>query len=445
MILVSKITIEQMTSKTYPSGRNKTFVMDFVNSVETKSSWKLLTDTAKVIMPKNVYVATDHGNVAWTDVDVYTNTTIPPIFLRGDKITVELGYEYQDRQGEWVTETNVEFKGFLTKINPKIPIEIDCEDNMWLLKQMQCPNMVFSQNKNTATFKDFKGVSRTITSFDGKDWNTTSIIKALLNNAIVGDDNPYLTSVIIPLAKGFKVVDGTGASATISTTLGEFRTQNETIGQVLNRLRNDFKLDCFFRTDNVTGAVTLYVSGIVYYPDQYLQGNQIISTAYDFEQNVVENSMLYSRTDDVRLGIKAYSVNKLEIAGFNSAGKPKTKQKRLETFVGDPDGDIRTQYFWDVPTVAQLKELAIQRLNKLKYEGWKGTFSSFGLPYVKHGDAVSFKSDITPERNGTYLTKSVSVKFDHSGGFRRIMEPHLRIYNDNDPKHLNYKDFINGL
>jgi hypothetical protein len=166
-----------------------------------------------------------------------------------------------------------------------------------------------------------------------------------------------------------------------------------------------------------------------------------VSIAYDFEQNVVENSMFYSRTDDLRLGIKAYSVNKLEIAGTNSDGGTKTKQKRLEVSVGDPDGDIRTQYFWNVPDEATLKALAIQRLNKLKFEGWKGTFSSFGLPFVRHGDAISFNSAITPERVGTYLLKSSNVKFGRMG-FRRYMEPHLRI--DSTSK-FTYNDFINGL
>lgn len=409
MLLVSKITITQMPSGTYPN-RLGNFTIDFLNEVEIESSWKNLTDTAKIIMPKNVYVKTDTGNKAWTDTNVYAGSSAP-LFLRGDKITIDLGYTYVNQKGALVTETNREFTGFITKINPKIPIEIDCEDNMWLLKQAQCPNMVFP----------------------AASYNTVSIIKYLLKNATPGVDNPYLSDVILPTISAFNVVDGVGASESVTTSVGDFRTQNETIGQVLNRLRKDYKLECFFRGNN------LFVSGIVYYPSDYLNNGAITSTAYDFEQNIIRNDMIYSRTDDVRLGIKAYSVNKVKLTTLNSAGNAKTKQSRLETFVGDPDGEIRTQYFWDVKDIPTLKALAAQRLNKLKYEGWKGKFTSLGLPMVQHGHAVSLNSKITPERNGIYLVKSVSTKFGQNG-FKRTIEPHLRIDSS-----LKITDFINGL
>lgn len=405
MLLRSKITISQMPSVTYPN-RAEVYTLDFVHEVQIESSWKLLTDTAKVTLPKNVYVQTSTGNKAWTDANVYVGNS--PIMLRGDKIKIELGYTYD--KGTLVTEMNTEFEGYITKINPKIPIEIECEDNMWLLKQAQCPNMVFP----AATY------------------NTRTIIQYLLKNATPGD-NPYLSRVILPTIAGFTVTDGTGASESVTTSVGDFRTQNETIGQVLNRLRKDYRLECFFRGNQ------LFVSGIVYYPSDYLNNGTITSTAYDFEQNIVSNDMVYSRLDDVRLGIKAYSVNKTELTTLNSAGKAKTKKVRLETFVGDPDGEIRTQYFWDVKDVATLKSLARQRLDKLKFEGWRGKFTSFGLPYVRHGQAISLNSKITPERNGIYLVKSVSTRFGQEG-FRRTIEPHLRI-----DSNLKLSDFLNGL
>lgn len=442
--LVSKITITQNPTTAYPN-RKQSFVLDFVNDIETDSGWKNLTATAKLIFPKNVYVNTPEGNVAWADADLYVKTSVEPIFLRGDAIKIELGYFYLNQSGKYVTELNTEFEGFITKINPKIPIEIECEDRMWLLKQARCPNVVFKDNQAIYYHIDYKdnSIVKEKRTFTQKEkFNTTTIIEWLIKNATLDKSNTYLSEVILPQISKINVINGTGASRNIQTTVGDFRTQNETIAQVLSRLRKDYKLECFFRGDS------LFCSGIVYYPSDYLDSasGQIRTTAFDFEQNITENQMVYLRTDDVRLGIHAYSVTKHEIAnGTNSAGKLKTKQVRLEANVGDTDGEIRTQYFWpDTNTSPDLDQktliaLATQRLNKLKYEGWRGSFTSFILPFVAHGQAITLTSSVTPERIGTYLVKSVKTKFGQSGA-RRIIEPHIRIDTT-----LTITDFANGL
>lgn len=442
--LVSKITITQNPTTAYPS-RAQVFVLDFINEVETNSGWKNQTATAKLIFPKNVYVNTAAGNVAWADADLYAKTSVEPIFLRGDGIKVELGYYYINRSGNYVTETNKEFEGFITKINPKIPIEIECEDNMWLLKQARCPNVIFKNN--TATYYHVEGLGNNVVRekkvFTQSDnFDTTSILEWLLTNATVDKTNTYLSSVILPALKKINVINGTGESKNIKTSVGDFRTQNETIAQVLNRLRKDYKLECFFRDTD------LFCSGIVYYPSDYLDSasGQINTVAYDFEQNITKNDMVYLRTDDVRLGIHAYSVGKYElVSGTNSKGKKKTKQVRLEANVGDTDGEIRTQYFWPATNKDKdldkdaLVKLATQRLNKLKYEGWRGSFESFILPFVRHGQAITLNSEVTKERVGTYLVKNVKVKFGQNGA-RRIIEPHIRIDTT-----LSITDFMNGL
>jgi hypothetical protein len=401
-----------MPSQSYKD-RKEVYVLDFVHNIEINSSWRNLTDTAKLVFPKNVYVSTSQGNVAWADSDLYISKDTAPIFLRGDMIKIELGYFYKNNKENYVTETNVEFEGFITKINPRIPMEIECEDNMWLLKQAQCPNKVFPS----------------------KDWDSSTILQYLLLNSKVTADNIYLNDVIIPKLKTFNVINGVGESANVKTLLGDFRTQNETIAQVVMRLRKEYKIECFFRRTD------LFVSGIVYYPDDYLKDGKIESVEYDFEENIISNEMFYTRKDDIRLGIKAVSVNKVNQGGTNSERGNKTKNKRLEVTVGDADGDLRTQFFWDVKTEDELTKLALQLLPKIKYEGWKGNFTSFILPFIRHGQAVSFNSTITPEREGIYLVKSVKVKFGINGA-RRIIEPHLRIDNSTNFK---TSDFTNGL
>jgi hypothetical protein len=152
------------------------------------------------------------------------------------------------------------------------------------------------------------------------------------------------------------------------------------------------------------------------------------------------------RKEDLRLGIKAYSVGKYELTSTNSAGKKQTKHQRLEVTVGDKDGDIRTQFFWSENKgkdldLENLKKQALQRLKRLKYDGWRGSFSSFGLPYLQHGMAVQLKDNVIPERTGVYLVKSVNIRFGMNG-YRRTIEPHIRI---DSPSGLTANDFKNGL
>lgn len=438
--LICSIIITQQPTTAYQNRAN-VYTLNFVNDCEINSTWKNLTMTAKLIIPRNIYVKTDQGLVNWIDQSSYVpieGNDTPPILLRGDRISISLGY--------FGYQMNEEFNGYISTINPKKPMELECEDNMWLLKQALCPNMVFDATKSTATYKDTKGGSHTITSHDKQKWTAQSIVKALLSISSVATNNTYLNNVLLPQLAQINVINGFGATANITTNLGTFRTQNETIAQVLHRFQKDYKLECFFRKNIASGAWTdLYCSGVVYNPDDYLSGSEFKTIDFNFQQNVVDNQMQYLRKDDVRLGIRAYSVSKYELAALNSAGQKTTKATRLTANVGDQDGEIRTMYFWPkYPTdpdlsATNLTELATQMLQRLKYEGWRGQFTSFGIPYIQHGQAVKLSSTVNTdnpaiggvsEMQGVYLVKSVKTRFGQNG-FRRTIEPHIRLDGNN--------------
>ena len=439
LILKCRITITQSPTTAYPD-RGNTYVIDSVNEVQIKSSWKDLTSTAHVVLPKNVAVQNlDGSQFNLIDKPTYipvVGTT--PVLLRGDQIKIELGYRYQNSNNIWVEQYNTEFKGWVAKINPKTPLEIECEDNMYLLKQAQCPNMVFPARK----------------------YNVQSIINYLLLNPTQITDTSssgyvFQKKVLIPQLAQIQQFNGVGASLNIATNVGDFRTVNDTVASVLMRLRKDYKLECFFRPTLQNGIPvdfnSLYCSGIVYYPDDYynVANGQFTPVAYGFQQNITDNgqNLLYQRNDDIRLGIKAYSVGKYELNATNSAGGTTTKSQRLEVVVGDKDGDLRTQYFFPSTNtspsldLAALTTLATQRLNKLKYEGWRGSFESFGLPYVQHGMCVSINDSVasgnlvfgnqnlTLERGGVYMVKGTEVRFGMNG-FRRKIDLHLRMDNN---------------
>lgn len=445
--LVSKIVITQQPTTAYPD-RDKIYTLDFLTHCEINSTWKNLTTTAKLIFPRNIYISTPQGNVSWVNTPAYVpnGNNLPPILLRGDRISISLGYYYDPSSG-YITQINEEFNGFITKINPKAPIEIECEDNMWLLKQCKVPDMVFPATMNVQDIVKY----------------------CLLNPKVPTDVNDpsykYLTNTVKPSLALINVFNGVGNSESITTNVGSFRTANETLANVLFRFKKDYKLECFFRKNITTGSWNdLYCSGIVYYPKDYINSDGTISaTAYGFQDNIVNgNDLIYQRKEDVRLGIKAYSVSKYELTTTNSAGELKTKNQRLEVTVGDTDGDIRTQYFWPATNtdpdlnLMTLTAQATQRLNKMKYEGWRGEMMSFGLPYVQHGQAVSLNDIVrsgvyqqgvnpsTMERQGIYLVRGVKVVFSATGSspaFSRSMDLHLRI----DNQGYTNETFNNGL
>lgn len=374
-----QITITQQ-SNVFPA-RSNVMVLDFVNSVEINSSWKNLTDTAKIIIPKNVTFKTQDG--ATYDLYGKGRNIIAgdhsPFVMRGDKILIEACYWYYDAEGnEQRPPFTTIFDGFITKVTIKIPIELECSDNMYILKQTTAPNKVYK-----------------------------------------GTVEDMVTELISPL--GFGLVKHPQG---ITTNVGIFRTQDETIGQVLDRLRKDYRIESWFRGDN------LHCSAIVYFPNEIASPQQV----FEFQSNIIDDNLEYSRIDDITLGANCYSINKVELTTTNKAGKSKTKQKRLSAFVGKKGGEIRTLYFVDVKSEAELKQMGEERLRRFYYEGYRGTFKTFGEPFVKHGDIVVIRDKVLTEREGSYFVKSVKREFGFDVGYRQELELDLRadIFNKSD-------------
>ncbi len=394
------ITITQLPNDVYPSGRDKTYVFDFVSSGEITSSWQNLTDTAKLRMPRNIYIEDNEGKIfnlgssitGRPGANLYGDTTTQPVFMRGDQITIELGYFYDNMNGtpETLVMETV-FNGFISKIKNRAPIEIECEDNMWKLKLLKAPNKLFKASEYT--------------------------VQKMLTELLIGT--------------GYTVVDGVQGS--IQTNVGDFRTQNETVAQILERLRRDGGIYSYFRGNE------LRCSGIVYYPqdrneeifnfqDQTQPGEGLIHSPDQLE---------YTRKEDLNIAVKAHSEFITAGTGFNKDGTDKTKRKRLEVMVTKNgvlnkeaersfQGDIINIPVLGATSLAYLTKKAQEYLPKFYYTGFKGAFTTFGQPMMRHGDAAILVDKIQTERSGTYLIKQVSTSFG-MGGFKQKILLHLRI------------------
>lgn len=377
--LLSEITINQVPSTSYPT-RNKTFVLKFVNDIQIHSTWQNLTDTCRIVLPKKVYVKDQFGkSVNWLWQSTIGSDSTPPLILRGDKINIQLGYNYPTKTLSEVIEMNTEFDGFVSEINPRLPITLECEDRMFQLKQIKTPNKAYSN----------------------KTYTVQSMIQEMLNAQTSTSD--------------IKLVTGSTQGEAIETNINDiFRTQDDTIGSVLMRLRKEARLFSYFRGNE------LRCSGIVYYPSDRVQ------RVFAFQKNIISDNLQFKRVEDIKLGAKCYSLNKVNTTSTNKNGRAKVKTARLEVFVGEKEGEIRTLYFWDIKDVTTLAVLGNRELRKFYYTGYNGSFVTFGLPTVKHGDEVVIEDAVLPERNGSYLVKGVKKSFGMNG-FRQEVELHLKL------------------
>jgi hypothetical protein len=387
--LVSKITITQNPIDTYPN-RSDVVIFDFVNNTEISSTWQNLSDTGSIIFPKNITFRDKFNNISsWAKQNVATNNgNLPPLIVRGDSIKIELGYEYEKTANTFTIELNTIFEGFITSVNNRIPLEFTFEDQMWALKQIQAPNKTFKQSEYTLE----------------------SMIKELIK------DTKYT----------FK---DTINNSPIVTKFGDFTTQNETIAQVLERLQKDFRFEANFRGNE------LRCGFIVYYPDNRKEHN------FKFQHNIISDDLIYKRKDDVKIGVEIHTHQLIALSKTNKDGTTKFKTEKFNYFgyydKGDLkiveidkkptafDGEIRTINMMKMP-VEEVKNYISRQLNRLTYEGWRGSFVTFGLPKVNHGDIVQLIDDVIPERNGRYMVKSVETSFGVNG-FRQTIGLDIKV------------------
>lgn len=289
-----------------------------VTNVEIDSSWENLTDICKITIPRNL---------AWK------GQKITDLIKRGNKVVVKLGYNDDNKEV---------FQGYVRDISSKIPVEITCEDGMFLLKKGEIK-------------KSYKSV------------DTKTICKDIIGKIV-----------------NYKVV--------ANAIVGTFRIDKATPAKVLEYLRSNYFIKSWFREG------LLYV-GLAYYAG--LQRER----KFDFNQNIIENDLEFRLKDDVRISLKGIIIL--------------ANNKRKEIPVGDKDGEQRT-FHYHQKTEAFVRQQLAMELERLKYTGYRGSFTGFGAKDVRHGDIVDLNDKNYTERNGKYLAKKVVTTFGFSGFRQKI-------------------------
>lgn len=203
-----------------------------VNEVEIESSAKVLEDTAVVRIPTTARLERQGEFVS----EVETAKQ----FKVGDQIDIRLGYDGDLRR---------EFFGYISKVKPGTPLEIECVDATWLLRR-----------------KNLKASFKAVT------------LKSLLE-FILKDTGIQL--------KG----DVPGVNFT------HFTLRNVTAASALQKLKDDYGLTLYLKNFN-----ELHV-GLSSYTD-----NTVVK--YGFGENVIEHDLEWMSEDDTRLKVKAVHIRR---------------------------------------------------------------------------------------------------------------------------------------
>ena len=202
----------------------------------------------------------------------------------------------------------------------------------------------------------------------------------------------------IKLAEVLKyLVSGVNTTECPDITLSPFRLDKQTKAKAFEKLKEEYGLDVYFRDKKLYAGLAYNEKG----------SKRVV---YHFQKNVPtmtqQSGLIWKKKTDVKIKVKGISMLR--------------NNKKIEVNVGDDDGEIHTLHFYNLAE-AQLKQQATIQIDKLKYDGYRGTLKAFGLPLSKHGDVAVLQDGNYPERAGDFFIDSVDIDYG-PGGFRRINE-----------------------
>lgn len=243
-----------------------------------------------------------------------------------------------------------EFVGFVARIKPDVPMVIMCEDYMYQLKRVTVSG-------------SFEAIS------------LQDLVKYIVAE-YHKSNRPAINYEV-----------------TSTTSIGSIVFENVSIVKVLEDLKTR-GFYSFFRGN------TLYVG----FQSDFGIGQRF---NFDFQKNIISNSLEYRLTEDLRVKVKATS--------------HAPDGKKISVEVGDSDGDTRTLNYYNL-SEAELKKHAEEDLKRMKRTGYMGGFTSFGRPFVQHGDICAIvDAEYTERDDEAYQADSVKVSFG-MGGYRRTIE-----------------------
>ena len=183
----------------------------------------------------------------------------------------------------------------------------------------------------------------------------------------------------------------------VDVSLGAVRFTKVTFGEVLKKLQDDFSIYSFIRNGKLTIA------------KPYSDVTDIVP-AFDLERDCVSNDLNYLSKEERTVKVIAESAQ-------NYA---KTK-KKLKFEFGDADPITTINKKLSVTTLKELQAEVRRIYDLYKKEGWDGSFTTFGFPFLQHGQKVKLTSSLYEDSSGIYYIDGLKKTFNIDG-FRQVPE-----------------------
>lgn len=321
-----------------------------VNEVRIEKSRMELGDKCDIRLPKRVRIET------------LETKTLEDFIRVGDPVSVKLWYVGHPAREE--------FNGYIRRIKPTFPFEIECEDHIYFLRKTPI--------KKSWSIAD-KATLKTVVKY------------------IVDEVNKLYPSAKIVLSENLPEIDF--EKFTIDA--------GNTAATAIQKLCEEYGQASYFR------GRELYVGPAFTNTIKNADGS-VARVKYSLAWNVITNDLTYRNEDDVKIKIKAIS--------FKS-----NNEKIVVDDVGDPDGEQRVWQTMGVTDKAQLKKLAEDQLKKYKYTGYEGSIDTFLYPYAEPLMVADLKDpEYGESRSGMYIIDSVVTQFG-AYGTRRTVELGIKL------------------
>ncbi len=178
--------------------------------------------------------------------------------------------------------------------------------------------------------------------------------------------------------------------------LGSVLFKDFTVAQALQELKDKMGIYSYFRGDTL-------VCGKIYFDNPETE-----VVKYIFTKNIIENDLRYRRKDDMRL--------KVTMTSHLSTGK------KIKATEGDPDGEEQKLVCSNITSEAEIRKLAKKELARLKIDGYVGTLTTYGIPFVRHGYTGQVVNAENVDRDGNYYVDAVTTAVSTSGAYRRTVK-----------------------
>lgn len=318
-------------------------LFDYCNQIEIKTSCKNLTDTAVVKVPRKM---------SWK------GKPLTDFISRGDKISIAIGYE------EYGIVTL--FKGYIKSIENNLPLEINCENEMYNFKQLNVP-------------------AEKIKKFDLKKYI-----------------QQYGDGIPVDIAE-----DLSFGSMNI--------TEEMSLSEALDRIMQTYTYVRGYFQDGIFKAILS--------TKRWSDSKKPI--VFDPTRNMISDSLKYTVADDLKIGVKAVSIQRdnkqLEAFAPSKAFTVTTNKKGKKTYKIRSGWSQRQEFCPQCTTQKEVQDYADKRAAEYITDKMEGSITTFGVPLVRKGDMVQLKDTERKERDGKkFVADGVDYSFGTSGYRQKI-------------------------